>query len=108
MITQADDEATTKKVHVEFPKGTGINIASTIYTLLRHRSCSQRAVLSHRRWERFEAESRLLPSHIPANNGALMKTAGVYLTGREGNKLTLSAQLSGFIDLQLDATAGRG
>ncbi len=30
MITQKDDEATTKKIEVEFPKGMGVNINSSL------------------------------------------------------------------------------
>ena len=46
-----------------------------------------------------EAESRLLPI------GETLK-GSAYLTGLKGNELSLSLLLSGFIDVELDATAG--
>ncbi len=104
VITQAEGEATTKKVHVTFPKGMGLNINSTLKpcnaTDLAAKSCPESS-----RMGTVEAESRLLPIS-PPNNGPLK--GNFYLTGQKGDKLTLSALFSGFIDLRLDAKAGVG
>ena len=109
VITQKDDEATTKKVHVEFPKGMGVNINSTLTPCsaadLAAKSCPEVSKMGT-----VIAESRLLPKREILGDSVKPEdevlTGSVFLTGLEGNKLTLSALLSGFIDLRLDAKAG--
>ncbi len=109
VITQADDEATTKKVHVEFPKGMGVNINSTLTACsaadLAAKSCPEVSKMGT-----VSAESKLLPKREFLGDSVKPEDevlkGEVFLTGREGNKLTLSALLSGFVDVRLDAKAG--
>lgn len=109
VITQKDDEATTKKVHIEFPKGMGVNINSTLKPCsaadLAAKSCPEVSKMGT-----VSAESRLLPKREILGDSVKPEdevlTGNVYLTGQEGNKLTLSALLSGFVDVRLDARAG--
>lgn len=109
VITQDNNEATTKKVRVEFPKGMGVNIKSALKPCsasdLAAKSCPEVSKMGT-----VEAESRLLPKREFLGDSVKPEDevlrGNVYLTGQEGNKLTLSAQLSGFVDLRLDATAG--
>ncbi len=111
VITQSDDEATTKKVHVEFPKGMGVNINSTLTPCsasdLAAKSCPEVSKMGT-----VSAESRLLPKREFLGDSVKPEdevlTGSVYLTGLEGDKLTLSALLTGFIDIRLDAKAGVG
>ncbi len=108
VITQKDDEASTKKVHVEFPKGMGVNINSTLTPCsaadLAAKSCPEVSKMGT-----VSAESRLLPKRAILGDSVKPEdevlTGSVYLTGQDGDKLTLSALLSGFIDLRLDAKA---
>ncbi len=101
VITQKDDGATTKKVDVEFPKGMGINIGTTLKPCTAE--TPNRSNCPDSLMGTVEAESRLLPVN-PPNNGPLK--GDVFLTGQKGNRLSLAVLLSGFIDLRLDATAG--
>ncbi len=111
VITQKDDEATTKKVHVEFPKGMGVNINSTLTPCsaadLAAKSCPEVSKMGT-----VSAESRLLPKREILGDSVKPEdevlTGSVYLTGQEGDKLTLSALLSGFVDVRLDAKAAVG
>ncbi len=109
VVTQADNEATTKKIQVEFPRGMGININSTLkscsVTDLAAKNCPESSKMGT-----VEVESRLLPkreflgSSVRPEDEVLR--GNVYLTGQVGDKLTLTTLISGFIDIQLNATAG--
>ncbi len=109
VITQKDDEATSKKVQVEFPKGMGVNINSSLTPCsaadLAAKSCPESSKMGT-----VEAESRLLPKReflgdsVKPEDEVLVGNA--YLTGLEGDKLSLSLLLTGFIDLELKAKAG--
>ncbi len=92
-ITQQDDEATTKKVQVDFPKGTGVNINTTL------QPCDSTALSDKCKMGAATADSRLLPAGESLSGG-------VFLTGFQGNKLALTMRLKGFIDLTIDGTAG--
>ncbi len=109
VITQKDDEATTKKVQVVFPKGMGVNINSTLTPCteadLAAKSCPESSKMGT-----VTAESRLLPKReilgdsVKPEDEVLVGNA--FLTGLEGDKLSLSLLLTGFIDLELKAKAG--
>ncbi len=101
VVTQKDDEATTKKVDVVFPKGMGLNLGSTLKPCAAEKP--DRGNCPDSLMGTVEAESRLLPVN-PPNNGPLK--GDVFLTGLKGDKLSLVVLLSGFINLRLDATAG--
>lgn len=97
-LAQADDEATTKRVQVDFPKGMGINIFSSI------KPCSTDALAAEdcpvtSRIGSVWADSRLLPE----DRGPLQ--GGMFLTGIKGSNLTLSIFLKGFIDMRIDGVA---
>ncbi len=102
-ITQGPDEATTKKVQVDFPKGMGVNIASTL-TPCSADALTTQSCPAESRMGSVVAESRLLP----ADGGPMV--GDVYLTGNQGDKITLSMFLntaSKFLnsDLRIDGTA---
>ncbi len=101
VITQKDNEATTKKVHVEFPKGMGLNLRSTLKPCTAAKP--DRSNCPDSLMGTVEAESRLLPIN-PPNNGPLK--GDVFLTGLKGDKLSLAVLLNGFVNLRFDATAG--
>ncbi len=101
VITQKDNEATTKKVDVEFPKGMGINIGTTLKPCTAEKPDRNKCPNSF--MGTVEAESRVLPID-PPNNGPLR--GDVFLTGQKGSRLSLAVLLSGFVNLRFDATAG--
>ena len=111
VITQNDFEATSKKIQVEFPKGMGININSTLKPCsaedLAAKSCPEISKMGT-----VEAESRLLPKQEFLGDSVKKEDevmrGNAYLTGIEGDKLTLSLLLEGYVDLRLDGTAGVG
>lgn len=103
-VSQADDEAHNKSIRVDFPKGIGINIGSTV-TPCTADAAARRQCPESSRMGTASATSRLLPEPglLPGND---LLEGPVYLTGFEGSKLSLSIQLSGFVDLTINGTAG--
>ncbi len=107
-IAQDSDEATTEKVRVELPRGMGMNINSLTRPCpaadLARSRCPQVSKIGT-----VEAESRLLPKREilgddVAPEDEVLK-GDVFLTGREGNEVTISAFLEGAFSVRLDAKA---
>lgn len=87
-ISQDDlNESATKSVKLTFPPGTGVNTNTTVTTCpaesLAANNCPESL-----RMGTVTAKTRFLPEDLPDPSG------GIYLTGKEGSKLTISMILN--------------